>query len=94
VFQITDHRIPFGGHSGGGSGYGAYHGEAGFREFTNDRATFAHHTSSDPDSKYAPYDDAIIPLLRNLMINLTPYFKIAATIALVSWSLKKKQWAA
>lgn len=45
--------LPFGGV--GNSGMGKYHGEWGFREFSNARAVLDHATGFDPAVRYPPY---------------------------------------
>ncbi|MCE1252113.1 MAG: aldehyde dehydrogenase family protein [Anaerolineae bacterium] len=57
--------LPFGGV--GQSGMGKYHGEWGFREFSNARAVLEHATSFDPALRYPPYDEAKINQMKKLM---------------------------
>jgi aldehyde dehydrogenase (NAD+) len=45
--------FPFGGV--GNSGMGKYHGEWGFRAYTNARGVLNHSTKMDPDVRYPPY---------------------------------------
>ena len=45
--------FPFGGV--GNSGMGKYHGEWGFRAYTNARGVLNHSTQMDPDVRYPPY---------------------------------------
>jgi aldehyde dehydrogenase (NAD+) len=45
--------LPFGGT--GASGMGKYHGEWGFRAYTNARGVLHHSTMLDPDVRYPPY---------------------------------------
>ena len=45
--------LPFGGV--GNSGMGKYHGEWGFRTYTNARGVLYHDTRIDPDLRYPPY---------------------------------------
>jgi aldehyde dehydrogenase (NAD+) len=45
--------LPFGGV--GNSGMGKYHGEWGFRSYTNARGVLYHGTRMDPDLRYPPY---------------------------------------
>src|SRR5438477_9814114 len=46
--------LPFGGV--GSSGMGKYHGEWGFRAYTNARGVLYHGTRIDPDRRYPPYN--------------------------------------
>jgi aldehyde dehydrogenase (NAD+) len=46
-------ELPFGGV--GNSGMGKYHGEWGFRAYTNARGVLYHSTVTDPGVRYAPY---------------------------------------
>ena len=39
----------------GASGMGKYHGEWGFRTYTNARGVLYHGTQIDPDLRYPPY---------------------------------------
>jgi len=55
VMHIATPYLPFGGHSGGGSGIGSYHGFYGFQEFTHMRGTYTHSTWMDPSNRYPPY---------------------------------------
>jgi len=48
-------ELPFGGV--GNSGMGKYHGEWGFRAYTNARGVLYHGTSFDPGVRYPPYSD-------------------------------------
>ena len=52
--QPIIHDLPFGGV--GGSGMGKYHGEWGFRAYTNTRGVLYHSTRIDLDVRYPPYD--------------------------------------
>jgi len=48
--------LPFGGV--GNSGMGKYHGEWGFRSYTNTRGVLYHGTQVDPDLRYPPYSSS------------------------------------
>jgi aldehyde dehydrogenase (NAD+) len=62
--------LPFGGV--GNSGMGKYHGEWGFKEFSNARAVLDHGTSFDPDVRYPPYDAARIAKMKKMLTMHTP----------------------
>ncbi len=51
--------LPFGGV--GNSGMGKYHGEWGFRAYTNARGVLNHSTQMDPDVRYPPYSRIELP---------------------------------
>ena len=53
------HDLPFGGV--GNSGMGKYHGEWGFRAYTNARGVLNHSTKMDPDVRYPPYSRKKLP---------------------------------
>jgi len=69
LLHIASSEVPFGGHSGGGSGVGAYHGVAGFNEFTHFRGTFTHSTWMDPGNRYPPYKNSDVDMIRFLFID-------------------------
>ena len=54
TLQPIIHDLPFGGV--GNSGMGKYHGEWGFRTYTNARGILYHSTRLDLDVRYPPYD--------------------------------------
>jgi aldehyde dehydrogenase (NAD+) len=60
-------ELPFGGV--GNSGMGKYHGEWGFREYTNARGVLYRGATPDPDVRYPPYSEHA--RLRRLLIRLT-----------------------
>jgi len=64
--------LPFGGV--GNSGMGKYHGEWGFREFSNARAVLDHGTSFDPAVRYPPYGKENLAKMKKLMALKTPAF--------------------
>ncbi len=53
LLHLANPRLPFGGV--GGSGYGAYHGRAGFDAFSHRRSVLARGTRIDPAVRYPPY---------------------------------------
>jgi aldehyde dehydrogenase (NAD+) len=63
--HLTVHGLPFGGV--GKSGMGKYHGEWGFRDFSNARALLDHDTKFDPDLRYPPYDGDKLPRMKKLL---------------------------
>jgi acyl-CoA reductase-like NAD-dependent aldehyde dehydrogenase len=52
-------ELPFGGV--GNSGMGKYHGEWGFRAYTNARGVLYHSTVTDPGVRYPPYPPKPVP---------------------------------
>jgi len=54
TIQPIIHDLPFGGV--GNSGMGKYHGEWGFRSYTNARGVLEHSTRIDLDVRYPPYE--------------------------------------
>ena len=62
--------LPFGGV--GNSGMGKYHGEWGFRDFSNARALLNHGTSFDPALRYPPYTDEKMNKMKKLMTMKLP----------------------
>lgn len=82
VLHISSPHVPFGGHSGGGSGYGAYHGVYGFNEFTHMRIEYNRSTMLDPQDRYLPYDAGKIDALRFLFVDGIPqYVKTGVQVA-------------
>jgi len=73
--------LPFGGV--GNSGIGKYHGEWGFREFSNARAVLNHATSFDPSLRYPPYNGDKLPRMKKLMTMQIP----AALEGVTGWLL-------
>jgi aldehyde dehydrogenase (NAD+) len=57
--------LPFGGV--GSSGVGKYHGEWGFREFSNARAVYDHDVHFDPAVRYPPFDEKKLNSLKQMM---------------------------
>ncbi len=72
VNHVAVGGLPFGGV--GNSGMGKYHGEWGFKEFSNARALLDHGTSFDPALRYPPYNDAKVTKMKKLMTMKTPSF--------------------
>jgi len=70
--HLVVHGLPFGGV--GNSGMGKYHGEWGFRDFSNARAVLDHGTSFDPAVRYPPYGEANLAKMKKLMTMKTPAF--------------------
>ena len=69
--HLTVHGLPFGGV--GKSGMGKYHGEWGFREFSNARALLDHETGFDPSLRYPPYTGDNLPRMKKLLDMKMPY---------------------
>src|SRR4051812_28526916 len=59
TIQPLVHDLPFGGV--GNSGMGKYHGEWGFRTYTNSRGVLYRGTRTDPDLRYQPYSSRKAP---------------------------------
>ena len=55
TIQPLIHELPFGGV--GNSGMGKYHGEWGFRAYTNSRGVLYHSTRVDLGVRYPPYSE-------------------------------------
>jgi aldehyde dehydrogenase (NAD+) len=84
VFHIASPHMPFGGI--GPSGMGAYHGKAGFDEFTHSRAVMWRSTWLDPDNRYPPYKAADVDVLRKIVIGplIPPHVKTGLKVAAVA----------
>ena len=65
INHLTVHGLPFGGV--GKSGMGKYHGEWGFRDFSNARGLLDHGTKFDPDLRYPPYDGDKLARMKKLL---------------------------
>jgi len=72
IIHVAVNEVPFGGHSGGGSGVGSYHGLAGFNEFTHFRTVLNHRTWMDPDNRYPPYNAKDIKIFKLLYVEGIP----------------------
>jgi aldehyde dehydrogenase (NAD+) len=69
--HLSVHGLPFGGV--GKSGMGKYHGEWGFRDFSNARALLDHGTKFDPALRYPPYEGDKLPRMKKLLDMKLPY---------------------
>ena len=67
TLQPLVRELPFGGV--GNSGMGKYHGEWGFRAYTNARGVLYHSTMLDPGVRYPPYSEH--ERLRGLLARMT-----------------------
>jgi len=65
LFQAALHTLPFGGI--GSSGFGAYHGRAGFETFSFKRSVLKRALYPDPSLRYPPYSSRQINFLRRLV---------------------------
>ncbi|NTW56814.1 MAG: aldehyde dehydrogenase family protein [Chlorobiaceae bacterium] len=65
LFQSAIHGLPFGGT--GQSGFGRYHGRAGFDAFSYRRSVFHHSIFPDPSLRYPPYGPAKFAFLRKIV---------------------------
>lgn len=65
LFQAALSSLPFGGV--GRSGFGSYHGEAGFETFSRRQSTLHRSLLPDPSLRYPPYGNRKFRLLRRLV---------------------------
>lgn len=65
LLHLANPRLPFGGV--GESGFGAYHGQAGFEAFSHRRSLLIRGTWVDPSLRYPPYDARKLSWLRRLI---------------------------
>lgn len=65
LFQSAVSRLPFGGL--GHSGFGAYHGRAGFETFSFERSILHRSLYPDSDLRYPPYSSRKFGLLKRLV---------------------------
>ncbi len=65
LFQSALHKLPFGGL--GHSGFGAYHGRAGFETFSFQRTLLNRSLYPDPDLRYPPYSSRKFRFLKRLV---------------------------
>ncbi len=68
LFQAAIHGLPFGGL--GRSGFGAYHGTAGFETFSFKRSVLQRALYPDPALRYPPYTRRKFSFLRRLVLGL------------------------
>lgn len=65
VVHLSNPNLPFGGV--GTSGFGHYHGEAGFETFSHLKSVMKTATWFDPEQKYPPHSSTALKLIRRLM---------------------------
>jgi aldehyde dehydrogenase (NAD+)/aldehyde dehydrogenase (NAD(P)+) len=65
LFQAALYKLPFGGL--GHSGFGAYHGRAGFETFSFQRTLLHRSLYPDPDLRYPPYSSRKFGFLKRLV---------------------------
>ena len=65
LMQLGNPNLPFGGV--GHSGYGTYHGEIGFQEFSHMKSVLKKPTWIDLDLRYPPYNESKFSWLRKLL---------------------------
>lgn len=65
ILHLATSSLPFGGT--GASGMGAYHGKAGFDEFTHYRGILKRGTWCDPGLRYQPYNRMNADIVRKIM---------------------------
>lgn len=62
IMHLTNSHLPFGGV--GESGFGSYHGEAGFKAFSHYKSILKKPTWFEPNLKYYPHSNMKVKLLR------------------------------
>lgn len=65
LFQASVSRLPFGGI--GSSGFGSYHGKAGFDTFSFQRSVLKRSIFPDPDLRYPPYGRRKLRFLKRIV---------------------------
>ena len=65
IMHLTNSKMPFGGV--GQSGIGAYHGEAGFKEFTHYKSILEKPTWLEFNLKYHPHTERKLKWVKRLM---------------------------
>jgi len=65
LFQSAIHSLPFGGT--GMSGFGRYHGKAGFETFSASRSVLFKSSFPDPGLRYPPYNRGKFSILRKIV---------------------------
>lgn len=65
LFQSAIHSLPFGG--SGRSGFGRYHGKAGFETFSAPRSVLYKSSFPDPGLRYPPYNRSKFSILREIV---------------------------
>ncbi|WP_366520094.1 aldehyde dehydrogenase family protein [Chlorobium sp.] len=65
LFQSAIHSLPFGG--SGASGFGRYHGQAGFETFSSSRSVLFKTFFPDPGLRYPPYGPEKFSVLKSIV---------------------------
>lgn len=65
VVHLSNPNLPFGGI--GSSGYGSYHGKAGFDTFSHRKSVMKTASWFDPEQKYPPHSSMALKLIRRIM---------------------------
>ena len=67
IMHLTNPNLPFGGV--GTSGFGAYHGKAGFDEFSHHRSVMVRGTWFDPtaSARFPPYNDSNVEMMKKFV---------------------------
>ena len=67
IMHISNPNLPFGGV--GSSGFGRYHGKAGFDSFSNFKSILDKPTWYESSLKYAPYTQKKLAIIKKLLKN-------------------------
>jgi aldehyde dehydrogenase (NAD+) len=65
IIHLTAHRLPFGGV--GNSGFGKYHGKAGFDTFSNQKSVLRQTLLFDVPRRFPPTDEKSLKILRTIL---------------------------
>jgi acyl-CoA reductase-like NAD-dependent aldehyde dehydrogenase len=65
IIHLTAHRLPFGGV--GNSGFGKYHGKAGFDTFSNQKSVLRQTLLFDVPRRFPPTDEKSLKIMRTIL---------------------------